>query len=90
VRTSPRAGAGQFAVHHGCSPSLRESTAGTNSPGGREPGELKLSLQGHGSLGRRGNSGALLFLAAKGASYITGSIITVDGGTSASTRQPHI
>ena len=46
------------------------------------------------ALGRPGHpedvAGAVLFLATKDASYITGSIITVDGGTSASTGQPHI
>lgn len=33
---------------------------------------------------------AVLFLASKAAGYITGSVLTVDGGTSASTGQPHL
>jgi meso-butanediol dehydrogenase / (S,S)-butanediol dehydrogenase / diacetyl reductase len=33
---------------------------------------------------------AVLFLASEDAAYITGTVLTVDGGTSASTGQPHI
>ena len=33
---------------------------------------------------------AVLFLASQDAKYITGVILPVDGGTSASTGQPHI
>lgn len=45
------------------------------------------------ALGRPGRAddvvGPVLFLASPDAAYITGSILTVDGGTSASTGQPH-
>jgi meso-butanediol dehydrogenase/(S,S)-butanediol dehydrogenase/diacetyl reductase len=33
---------------------------------------------------------AVLFLASADASYITGATLPVDGGTSASTGQPHV
>ncbi|WP_080791919.1 SDR family NAD(P)-dependent oxidoreductase [Corynebacterium pacaense] len=43
-----------------------------------------------GRVGRPGDVvGPVLFLSTDDASYITGSILTVDGGTSASTGQPH-
>ena len=46
------------------------------------------------ALGRPGHPddivGAVLFLASPDASYITGAVLAVDGGTSASSGQPHI
>ena len=33
---------------------------------------------------------AVLFLASEDAAYVTGAVLTVDGGTSASTGQPHV
>jgi meso-butanediol dehydrogenase/(S,S)-butanediol dehydrogenase/diacetyl reductase len=46
------------------------------------------------ALGRPGEpediAPAVLFLASVDARYITGATLTVDGGTSASTGQPHL
>lgn len=46
------------------------------------------------ALGRPGHPddvvGATMFLASPDAAYITGTVLTVDGGTSASTGQPHL
>lgn len=46
------------------------------------------------ALGRTGTPDdfvpVVLFLASEAAKYVTGSIYTVDGGTTASTGQPHI
>lgn len=32
----------------------------------------------------------VMFLASEGAAYITGAVLPIDGGTSASTGQPHL
>ncbi|MDN6554811.1 MAG: SDR family oxidoreductase [Propionibacterium sp.] len=46
------------------------------------------------ALGRPGTPedvvGPVLFLASRDAAYVTGSVLTVDGGTSASSGQPHL
>jgi meso-butanediol dehydrogenase/(S,S)-butanediol dehydrogenase/diacetyl reductase len=46
------------------------------------------------ALGRPGEPAdvatAVLFLASEAAGYITGAVLPVDGGTSASTGQPHL
>lgn len=60
---------------------------------GRQPADLAPFVNRI-ALGRPGLpediAPAVLFLASQDAAYITGSILTVDGGTSSSTGQPHL
>lgn len=67
---------------------LTESTAGMG-----EDEEVLAPFVNRIALGRAGRpedvAPAVLFLASEDAAYITGAVLPVDGGTSASTGQPH-
>jgi meso-butanediol dehydrogenase/(S,S)-butanediol dehydrogenase/diacetyl reductase len=67
----------------------------TDMTRGMWEGDKDLSAFTNGiALGRPGTPedvvGPVLFLASRDAAYVTGSVLTVDGGTSASSGQPHL